>query len=60
VKARIEHGLKVHQAKFTVIPAPNITNIFYNWDLGYSIGRSTSTCPCGRSRRPRSGKSSSF
>ena len=29
VKARIEHGLREHEGRFSVIQIPNITNIFY-------------------------------
>jgi hypothetical protein len=39
VRDRIEHGLRAHEGKFTVIPLPNITNIFYGRDVGYKIER---------------------
>jgi adenylylsulfate kinase len=39
VRARIEHGLRAHEGKFTVIPLPNITNVFYGRDVGYKIER---------------------
>jgi adenylylsulfate kinase len=39
VRARIEHGLRAYEGKFTVIPLPNITNVFYGRDVGYKIER---------------------
>src|SRR5215475_988536 len=39
VRARIEHGLRAHEGKFTVIPLPNVTNVFYGRDVGYKIER---------------------
>ena len=38
-RARIEHGLRAHEGKFTVIALPNITNVFYGRDVGYNIER---------------------
>lgn len=37
VKARIEEGLKAYAGRFVVMPLPNITNIFYGRDVGYTI-----------------------
>jgi adenylylsulfate kinase len=39
VKARIEHALREHEGRFTVIQLPNITNVFYGRDVGYSVER---------------------
>jgi hypothetical protein len=39
VRARVEHGLREYEGQFTTIPLPNITNIFYGRDVGYSIER---------------------
>jgi len=39
VRARIEHGLRAHEGRFTVIALPNITNVFYGRDVGYKIER---------------------
>lgn len=39
VKARVEHALREHEGRFIVIQIPNITNIFYGRDIGYSIER---------------------
>jgi hypothetical protein len=39
VRARIEHGLREHQGRFVVVPVPNVTNIFYGRDVGYTIER---------------------
>jgi hypothetical protein len=39
VRARIEHGLREFEGRFTVMPLPNITNIFYGRDVGYRIER---------------------
>ena len=39
VRARIEHGLREYEGLFTVVPLPNITNIFYGRDVGYLIER---------------------
>ena len=39
VRARIEHGLREFEGQFIVTPLPNITNIFYGRDVGYSIER---------------------
>jgi adenylylsulfate kinase len=39
VRARIEHGLRELEGRFIVVPLPNITNIFYGRDVGYTIER---------------------
>jgi hypothetical protein len=39
VRARIEHGLRAYEGRFTIVPVPNITNIFYGRDVGYRIER---------------------
>jgi adenylylsulfate kinase len=37
VRSRIEHGLREYEGRFVVVPLPNITNVFYGRDVGYSI-----------------------
>ena len=37
VKQRIEAALSAYEGQFVVVPLPNITNIFYGRDVGYSI-----------------------
>ena len=39
VRARIEHALKEYEGRFTVVPLPNITNVFYGRDVGYTVER---------------------
>jgi hypothetical protein len=39
VKARIESSLKDYAGRFTVIPVPNLTAIFYGRDVGYKVER---------------------
>jgi len=39
VKARVEHALREHEGRFTVIQIPNITNIYYGRDVGYAVER---------------------
>ena len=39
VRSRIEHGLRAFEGRFTILPLPNITNIFYGRDVGYRIER---------------------
>jgi adenylylsulfate kinase len=39
VRSRIEHGLREFEGRFIVVPLPNITNIFYGRDVGYTIER---------------------
>jgi len=37
VKARVEHALREYEGRFVVIQIPNITNVFYGRDSGYSV-----------------------
>jgi cytidyltransferase-like protein len=39
VKQRIEVALSAHVGRFVIVPLPNITNVFYGRDAGYSIER---------------------
>jgi adenylylsulfate kinase len=39
VRARIEHGLREFEGRFTVVPIPNISHVFYGRDVGYAIER---------------------
>lgn len=39
VRARIEYGLRRHEGRFSIIPLPNVTHIFYGRDVGYAIER---------------------
>ena len=39
VKARIESALGEHRGRFVVVQLPNITNVFYGRDVGYSVER---------------------
>ena len=39
VKQRIEAALSAHAGRFVVIALPNITNVFYGRDVGYSVER---------------------
>jgi len=39
VKARIEHRLREFEGRFTVVPLPNISHVFYGRDVGYAIER---------------------
>ena len=39
VRSRVEHGLREYEGRFAVVSLPNITNIFYGRDVGYSIAR---------------------
>jgi hypothetical protein len=39
VRSRIEHGLRAHEGRFTVMPLPNITHVFYGRDVGYAVER---------------------
>ncbi len=39
VKQRIEVALSAHTGRFVVVPLPNITNVFYGRDVGYSVER---------------------
>lgn len=39
VKARIEAALWPHRGRFTVVPLPNVTHVFYGRDVGYVVER---------------------
>lgn len=39
VKARIEGSLKDYAGRFTIVPVPNVTAIFYGRDVGYAVER---------------------
>jgi nicotinic acid mononucleotide adenylyltransferase len=39
LKAQIESALWPHRGRFTVIQVPNITNVFYGRDVGYTVER---------------------
>lgn len=39
VRARIEHSLREFEGRFTVMPLPNITNVFYGRSVGYTVER---------------------
>jgi len=39
VAARIKTALRGYEGRFEVMPVPNVTNIFYGRDVGYSIER---------------------
>jgi cytidyltransferase-like protein len=39
VKDRIEAGLRVHLGRFVVAQLPNISNVFYGRDVGYSVDK---------------------
>jgi cytidyltransferase-like protein len=39
VKQRIETALSTYAGRFVVVPLPNITNVFYGRDVGYSVER---------------------
>jgi cytidyltransferase-like protein len=39
VKQRIEAALSAYAGRFTVVPLPNITNVFYGRDVGYTVER---------------------
>jgi len=39
VKARIEHGLREFEGRFTIVQLPNISHVFYGRDVGYSVER---------------------
>jgi cytidyltransferase-like protein len=39
VKARIESALWQHRGRILVVPLPNITNVFYGRDVGYTVER---------------------
>ncbi len=39
VKQRIEAALSAYAGRFVVVPLPNITNVFYGRDVGYTVER---------------------
>lgn len=39
MKQRIEAALSAHAGRFTIVSVPNITNVFYRRDVGYSVER---------------------
>jgi cytidyltransferase-like protein len=39
VKQRIEAALSTHAGRFVVVSLPNVTNVFYGRDVGYSVER---------------------
>lgn len=39
VKQRIETALPAYTGRFVVVPLPNITNICYGRDVGYTVER---------------------
>jgi hypothetical protein len=39
VKQRTEAALSAHARRFVVVPLPNITNVFYGREVGYSVER---------------------
>ncbi len=39
VRARIELALRRHEGRFSVIPLPNVTHVFYGRDVGYAVER---------------------
>lgn len=39
VRARIEHSLRAFEGRFTVLPLPNISHVFYGRDVGYAVER---------------------
>ncbi len=39
VKQRIDAALSAHAGRFVVVPLPNITNVFYGRDVGYTVER---------------------
>ena len=39
VRVRIEHALREYEGRFTVVPLPNISHVFYGRDVGYKVER---------------------
>jgi cytidyltransferase-like protein len=39
VKQRVETALSAYDGRFVVVPLPNISNVFYGRDVGYSVER---------------------
>jgi adenylylsulfate kinase len=55
VKQRIETALSAHSGRFVVVPLPNITNVSYGRDVGYTVERILLDEETEAIRRPRSG-----
>jgi hypothetical protein len=36
---RIEHALREYEGRFTVVPLPNVSHVFYGRDVGYKVER---------------------
>jgi len=39
VRMRIEHALREYEGRFTVLPLPNVSHVFYGRDVGYKVER---------------------
>lgn len=39
IKGRIEEAMRAHLGRFSIIPLPNITHVFYGRDVGYVVER---------------------
>ncbi len=39
VRTRIEHALRAHEGRYTVVLMPNVTHVFYGRDVGYAVER---------------------
>lgn len=39
IRARIDHSLRHYEGRYVVVQVPNITNIFYGRDVGYTVER---------------------
>lgn len=39
VRSRIEHGLREFEGRYTVVPVPNISHVFYGREVGYAVER---------------------
>lgn len=39
IRSRVEHVLREYEGRFIVLPVPNITNIFYGREVGYTLER---------------------
>lgn len=37
VRARIEHALREFEGRYTIVPLPNVTHVYYGRDVGYAI-----------------------
>ncbi len=56
VKQRIEAALSAYAGRFVVVSLPNITNVFYGRDVGYTVERivlddATEAISAGRARQ---------